>query len=102
MLLLVLALPSAPLAKEALRPAAVDWTKIGTSDASRLALEVDVGDYLTTGRDAQLMRIESPEPLLWRGGTLDYFDGARWSSTVEPVEDCGEEISAGVPTYEVQ
>jgi transglutaminase-like putative cysteine protease len=101
-LLLVLALPSAPLAKEALRPAAVDWTKIGTSDASRLALEVDVGDYLTTGRDAQLMRIESPEPLLWRGGTLDYFDGARWSSTVEPVEDYGEEISAGVPTYEVQ
>ncbi len=101
-LLLVLALPNAPLAKEALRPAAVDWTRFGTSDAPRLALEVDVGDYLTTGRDAELMRIQSPEPLLWRGGTLDYFDGSRWSSTVEPVEDYGEEISAGVPTYEVQ
>jgi transglutaminase-like putative cysteine protease len=101
-LLLVLALPNAPVAREAIRPAAMDWTKIGTSDASRLAVEVDVGDYLTTGRDVELMRIQSSEPLLWRGGTLDYFDGSRWSSTVEPVGDYGEEISANVPTYQVQ
>jgi len=100
-LLLVLALPNAPLAKEAIRPAAVDWAKIGTGDASRLAVEADVGDYLTTGRDVELMRIESPEPLLWRGGTLDYFDGFRWSSTAEPGEDYGEGTSAGVPTREV-
>ena len=101
-ILLVLALPNAPVAREAIRPAAMDWTKIGTSDASRLAVEVDVGDYLTTGRDVELMRVQSSEPLLWRGGTLDYFDGSRWSSTVEPVGDYGEEISANVPTYQVQ
>jgi transglutaminase-like putative cysteine protease len=98
---LVLMMPQAPVAKEAIRPAAVDWTKIGTGNASRLTVEADVGDYLTTGRDTKLMRIKSPEPLLWRGGTLDHFDGARWSSTVQPGEDDGEEISADVPTRNV-
>jgi transglutaminase-like putative cysteine protease len=101
-LLLVLALPQTPLAEEAIRPALIDWTRIGTGGTSRLAVEADVGDYLTEGRDAELLRIRSTEPMLWRGGTLDYFDGVRWSSTVEPGEDDGEEISAGVETHEVE
>jgi transglutaminase-like putative cysteine protease len=100
-ILLVLALPEAPFAKEAIQPALVDWTKIGTGGTSRLAVQADVGDYLTTGRDAELMRIKSPEPLLWRGGTLDHFDGARWSSTVELGEDDGEEVSAGIAARNV-
>ena len=98
---LVLALPLTPLAKEAVRPALIDWTKIGAGSTSRLAVEADVGDYLTQGRNAELMRIKSPEPLLWRGGTLDHFDGARWSSTVEPGENDGEEIPTNVPTRDV-
>ncbi len=99
---LVIALPGASFAKEAIPPALIDWTRIGTGGASRLAVEADVGDYLTRGRDAELLRIRSPEPLLWRGGTLDYFDGVRWSSTVKPGEDeLGEEVSAGVPTRDV-
>jgi transglutaminase-like putative cysteine protease len=97
----VLLLPALPGAREVIRPGLVDWTSIGTGGTSRLAVEADVGDYLTAGRDAELLRIRSPEPLLWRGGTLDYFDGARWSSTVEPGEDYGEEISEGVPTRNV-
>ena len=98
---LVLALPRAPFAEEAIRPALIDWTRIGTGGTSRLAVQADVGDYLNRGRGAELMRIRSPEPLFWRGGTLDYFDGVRWSSTVQPGEDDGEEISVGVPTREV-
>jgi transglutaminase-like putative cysteine protease len=100
--LLALALPNVPVAREAIQPAAVDWTTFGTSGASRLAVQADVGSYLTQGRDAELMRVGSREPLLWRGGTLDYFDGVRWSSTVEPGEDDGEEISPNVPTYTVE
>jgi transglutaminase-like putative cysteine protease len=100
-LFFVLALPQTPFAEAAIQPALVDWTRIGTSDASRLAVKADVGDYLTTGRSAQLMRIRSPEPLLWRGGTLDHFDGVHWSSTVKPDEHDGEEISADVPTRDV-
>jgi len=100
-LLFVLALPQTPLAEEAIQPALTDWTRIGTSDASRLAVEADVGDFLTVGRNAELMRVRSSEPLLWRGGTLDYFDGVRWSSTVKPDEDDGEEVSVGVPTRDV-
>jgi transglutaminase-like putative cysteine protease len=99
---LVLALPVMPFAEEALRPAQIDWTRIGTGGTSRLAVQADVGDYLTKGRDAELMRIRSPEPLLWRGGTLDYFDGVRWTSTVEPGEDDGEEVSPEVATREVE
>ena len=98
---LVLALPRAPFAEEAIRPAAIDWTKIGSNGTSHLAVEADVGNYLTTGRDTKLMRIRSPEPLLWRGGTLDHFDGARWSSTVGLGEDYGEEVAPGVPTRDV-
>jgi transglutaminase-like putative cysteine protease len=99
---LVLALPFVPVAEEAIRPASVDWTRIATGGASRLAVQADVGDYLNSGRSAELMRIRSPEPLLWRGGTLDHFDGFRWSSTVEPGEDDGEEISPNVPVRKVE
>ena len=99
--LIVLVLPQTPLAEELIRPALIDWTKIGAGDASRLAVEADVGDYLTTGRNTELMRVRSPEPLLWRGGTLDSFDGVRWSSTIKPREEDGEEVSADVSTLEV-
>jgi transglutaminase-like putative cysteine protease len=97
----VLVLPEVPFAEEAIRPAQIDWTRIGTGGTSRLAVQADVGDYLTRGRDAELMRIKSPEPMLWRGGTLDYFDGVRWSSTVDRGEDDGEEVSDSVPTRKV-
>ena len=98
---LVLALPFMPFAEEAIRPASIDWTRLGTG-ASRLAVQADVGDYLDSGRSAELIRVRSPEPLLWRGGTLDHFDGFRWSSTVEPGEDDGEETSASVPVRRVE
>jgi transglutaminase-like putative cysteine protease len=97
----VLAMPEAPFVEEAIRPAQIDWTRLGTGGTSRLAVQADVGDYLTRGRDAELMRIKSPEPMLWRGGTLDHFDGVRWSSTVDSGEDDGEEISDSVPTRKV-
>ena len=98
---LVLALPAASFAKELFQPAQIDWTRIGAGGTSRLAVEADVGDYLTEGRDAELMRVRSEEPLLWRGGTLDYFDNLRWSSTTTPGEDDGEEVSPEVPTREL-
>ena len=98
----VLMIPEAPYTEEAIRPAQIDWTRIGTGGTSRLAVQADVGDYLTRGRDAELMRIRSPEPMLWRGGTLDHFDGVRWSSTVDHGEDeLGEEVSDSVPTRKV-
>jgi transglutaminase-like putative cysteine protease len=97
----VLAMPEVPFAEEAIRPAQIDWTRIGTGGTSRLAVQADVGDYLTRGRDAELMRIKSSEPMLWRGGTLDHFDGVRWASTVDRGEDDGEEISDSVPTRKV-
>ena len=98
---MVLSLPAMPFADAAIRPATMDWTRIGTGGTSRLAVEADVGDYLTAGRDAELLRVESPEPLLWRGGTLDFFDGVRWSSTTEPEMDYGEEVADGVATRSV-
>jgi transglutaminase-like putative cysteine protease len=48
------------------------------------------------------MRVRSEEPLLWRAGTLDYFDGVRWIDTTEPEIDDGEEVSAGIPTRRVR
>ncbi len=98
---LVLVLPNASIAKEVFRPALIDWTRIEAAGTSRLAVEADVGDYLTRGRDEELLRIQSSEPLFWRGGTLDHFDGVRWSSTVEPDEDDGEEVSPEVETSSV-
>jgi transglutaminase-like putative cysteine protease len=98
---LVLALPRAPLAEKTLSTGLIDWTHIGTGGTSRLDVQADVGDYLTAGRDAELMRVHSPEPLLWRAGTLDYFDGVRWSDTTQPGDDDGEEIAPGIETHSV-
>ncbi len=98
----VLVLPQTPLAKAAIQPALIDWTNIGAGDTSRLATEADVGDYLDSGRDAKLMTVQSPEPLYWRGGTLDRFDGVRWSSTLEEGEPDGAEISPAVETQTVR
>jgi transglutaminase-like putative cysteine protease len=96
--LFVLAVPRMPFSDATITPGFIDWTRIGTGGTSRLDVQADVGDYLTAGRDAELMRVESSEPLLWRGGTLDYFDGVRWSDTTEPEFDDGEEIAPGIQT----
>src|SRR5919202_6630998 len=98
---LVLALPKLPFADATISPGLIDWTRIGTSGTSRLDVQADVGNYLTAGRDAELMRVRSSEPLLWRGGTLDYYDGVRWSDTTQPGSNDGEEIAPGVPTRPV-
>jgi hypothetical protein len=95
---LVLAVPKMPLSDATISPGFVDWTRIGTGGTSRLDVQADVGDYLTAGREAELLRVRSSEPLLWRAGTLDYFDGIRWLDTTEPGSDDGEEIARGVPT----
>jgi transglutaminase-like putative cysteine protease len=100
--LLVLAMPRMPFSEVAISPGFIDWTRIGTGGTSRLDVEADVGDYLTAGRDTEIMRVHSSEPLLWRGGTLDYFDGVRWIDTTEPALDDGEEIAPGVPTTTVK
>jgi transglutaminase-like putative cysteine protease len=100
--LLVLLLPKAPLSDATITPGFIDWTRIGTGGTSRLDVQADVGDYLTAGRDAELMRVRSSEPLLWRGGTLDYFDGVRWWDTTEPEVDDGEEVAPGIPTRTVR
>jgi transglutaminase-like putative cysteine protease len=99
---LVLAVPKMPLADATVSPGFIDWTRIGTGGTSRLDVQADVGDYLTAGRDAELMRVQSEEPLLWRAGTLDYFDGVRWIYTTEPEIADGEEVSAGIPTRRVR
>jgi transglutaminase-like putative cysteine protease len=98
---LVLLIPRMPFSDETVSPGMIDWTRIGTGGTSRLDVQADVGDYLTAGSDAELMRIKSSEPLLWRGGTMDYFDGVRWSDTTRPGDDDGEEIAAGVETRPV-
>jgi transglutaminase-like putative cysteine protease len=98
---LVLAVPVLPFADATISPGLIDWTRIGTGGTSRLDPQADVGDYLSAGRDAELMRVTSSEPLLWRGGTLDYFDGVRWSDTTQPAFDDGEEIDPDVPTRTV-
>jgi transglutaminase-like putative cysteine protease len=98
---LVLLVPKLPFSDETVSPGMIDWTRIGTGGTSRLDVQADVGDYLTAGRDAELMRVQSSEPLLWRGGTMDYFDGVRWSDTTQPGADDGEEIAAGVETRPV-
>ena len=95
---LVLLVPKMPFSDETISPGLIDWTRIGTGGTSRLGVQADVGDYLTAGREAELLRIESSEPLLWRGGTMDYFDGVRWYDTTEAGAEDGEEISEGVET----
>jgi transglutaminase-like putative cysteine protease len=99
--LLVLAVPRMPFSEATITPGFIDWTRIGTGGTSRLDVQADVGDYLTAGRDTELMRVHSSEPLLWRGGTLDYFDGVRWTDTTEPELDDGQEVAPGVPTTTV-
>jgi transglutaminase-like putative cysteine protease len=98
---LVLAVPKMPFADATISPGFIDWTRIGTGGTSRLDVQADVGDYLTAGREAELIRVQSKEPLLWRGGTLDYFDGVRWSDTTEPETESGEEVAPGVRTRKV-
>ncbi|WP_273847587.1 DUF3488 and transglutaminase-like domain-containing protein, partial [Rubrobacter calidifluminis] len=100
---LVLALPRLPLLDRLIRPGLVDWTKLGTSlrQTSRLSAQADVGNYLSAGREARLMKVRSSRPLFWRGGTLDHFDGFRWSSTVGAEEGVGTDIYPGVETEDV-
>jgi transglutaminase-like putative cysteine protease len=98
---LVLAVPKMPFSDATVSPGFIDWTRIATGGTSRLDVQADVGDYLTSGRDAEIMRVRSSEPLLWRGGTLDYFDGIRWWDTTEPGAEDGEEISRNVETQPV-
>ncbi len=95
---LVLVLPKAPFADQTVSTGLVDWTRIGTGGTSQLDVQADVGDYLTYGRDAELFRVRSPEPLYWRAGTLDYFDGAQWRDTTDPALGYGEEISPEIET----
>ena len=95
---LALALPKLPYAELTISPGLIDWTRIGTWGTSRLDVQADVGDYLTTGRDTELLRVSSEEPLNWRAGTLDSFDGVRWTDTTRPGDADGEEIAEGVPT----
>jgi transglutaminase-like putative cysteine protease len=99
---LVLAVPKMPFADATISPGFIDWTRIGTGGTSRLDVQADVGDYLTAGRETELMRVRSSEPLLWRAGTLDYFDGIRWSDTTEPGAEDGEEIYPNVKTQPVR
>jgi transglutaminase-like putative cysteine protease len=98
---LVLLVPRMPFSGETVSTGLIDWTRIGTGGTSRLGVQADVGDYLTAGREAELLRIRSSEPLLWRGGTMDYFDGVRWSDTTQPAADDGEEIAPDVETRPV-
>ncbi len=98
---LALALPKLPYADLTVSPGLIDWTRIGTWGTSRLDVQADVGDYLTAGRETELLRVSSEEPLDWRAGTLDYFDGVRWIDTTKPGESDGEEIAPGVPTQTV-
>ena len=95
---LVLVLPKAPFADQTVSTGLLDWTRIGTGGTSQLDVQADVGDYLTYGRDAELFRVRSPEPLYWRAGTLDYFDGAQWRDTTDPALGYGEEISPEIET----
>jgi transglutaminase-like putative cysteine protease len=99
---LALLVPRLPLSDATISPGIIDWTRIGTGGTSRLDVQADVGDYLEAGRDAELLRVRSEEPLLWRGGTLDSFDGIRWSDTTGPAEDDGIELASGIPTRIVE
>jgi transglutaminase-like putative cysteine protease len=98
---LVLLVPRMPFSDQTISTGLIDWTRIGTGGTSRLGVQADVGDYLTAGREAELLRIRSSEPLLWRGGTMDYFDGVRWSDTTQAGADDGEEIAPDVETRPV-
>ena len=98
LVLFVLLLPRLPYSDLTATPGLVDWTNVGNWGTSRLETQADVGDYLNNGREAMLFKVRSQEPLEWRGGTLDYFDGTRWSDTTGPGEEYGEEVSPGIET----
>ncbi len=98
---LALLVPRLPLSDATISPGFIDWTRIGTGGTSQLDVQADVGDYLTAGRDAELFRVESAEPLLWRAGTLDSFDGVRWEDPTEPADDDGTELGPDVETRQV-
>ena len=98
---LALLVPRLPFTDATISPGMIDWTRIGTGGTSNLDVQADVGDYLAAGRDAELFRVESPEPLLWRGGTLDSFDGVRWSDTTTPAGGYGSERFFDVPSRTV-
>lgn len=102
---LVLVLPSGPLAEAAIRPALVDWQQLGQLGGvgpPRLDVQADVGNYLNNQRETELFRVKSEEQLLWRGGTLDRFEGVRWSSTALSGGQDGQEIAPGVETRRVE
>ena len=98
---LALLVPRMPFSDATISPGTIDWTRIGTGGTSNLNVQADVGDYLAAGRDAELFRVESSEPLLWRGGTLDSFDGVRWTDTTTPAGSYGEERFLDVQTRTV-
>ena len=100
-ILLALMIPKLPYADLTVSPGLIDWTRIGTWGTSRLDVQADVGDYLTTGQDTRLLRINSEEPLNWRAGTLDNFDGVRWTDTTRPGDADGDEIASGVATQSI-
>ena len=119
LVILVLLLPRSPLAEVAIRPAMVDWQRVGAAlgemageavgrPAGRptLAVQADVGEYLNGARDVELFRVRSPEPLFWRGGTLDTFDGAGWENTTGGTvlrgTGDGAEVAPGVETRRVE
>lgn len=97
-----LAIPALPYANLTVSPGLIDWTNVGNWGTSRLETQADVGDYLNNSRESALFKVESEEPLQWRGGTLDNFDGVRWSDTTGPGEDDGEEIASGISTRAVR
>ena len=92
---LVLLVPRMPFSDETVTPGCIDWTRIGTGGTSRLDVQADVGRLPHGGEGRRAHAGASSEPLLWRGGTMDYFDGVRWTDTTEPGLDDGEEIAAG-------
>ena len=111
----VLLLPRSPLAEVAIRPAMVDWQRVGASlgeaageavgrpvGRPTLAVQADVGEYLNGAREVELFRVRSPEPLFWRGGTLDSFDGAGWESTARGGAYGDAELAPGVETRRVE
>jgi transglutaminase-like putative cysteine protease len=91
------------IAQAAIRPPLVDWTKWGTGGGgAQLSAQADVGNYLSGSEETPLFRVRSEEPLHWRGGTLDYFNGVRWLSTARHSEERGSEISYGVERRQVE
>lgn len=75
------------------------WLQIG---APRIDAQASVGEYLNNKRETELFEVESPEPLRWRAGTLDRYDGGRWESTIGAAADDGREKAPGVEARRVE